>query len=154
MTEVAALDKNIQIPQGLEKTVEFLQFCKWSAQPKDVREPKEQQELALELGVDKATLSIWKQNPEFAHNIRHYVKEFIGNDFPQLMHAVKKRAMNHSTADSKLLLEWLGEIASGTQVAVQVNNITPPSPQALYEEALEVVADHYKISVAELTAKL
>lgn len=117
-------NKFIKIPDGMTKAVEFNLFCQWSALPRTVREPKEQKQLAEQLGVDEATLSIWKQHPEFAHNRSYLIKRWIGEDMPDIMHAVKKRALAHSTADAKLLLEWLDELRTGgVEVNVQNNTL-------------------------------
>lgn len=52
-----------QSPRGLRKEAERLKFVEWLALPTTQRKPKTEAELARQLGVEPATLSDWKQNP-------------------------------------------------------------------------------------------
>jgi len=132
----------IQIPDSLEKSAEFAEFCKWSAQPRDVRQPIEQKQLAKELGVDETTLVRWKELPEFAQNKKYYIREWLGDELPDVMQIVKKGALRGQDRKIELFLKWLGELSEGseTNVAVQVNTFTgsPEQNKELDEELINM----------------
>lgn len=113
--------KYIQIPNGLDKAAEFIKFCEWSAQPREVRTPVDQKQLAKELGVDVSSLSLWKRNPEFEYNRRMLIREWLGDEIPDVMHIVKVNALKGDTRHIDILLRWLDELSSGSNVNVQVN---------------------------------
>ena len=141
----------IQIPDSLEKSAEFAEFCKWSAQPRDVRQPIEQKQLAKELGVDETTLVRWKELSEFAQNKKYYIREWLGDELPDVMQIVKKGALRGQDRKIELFLKWLGELSEGMQVnvGVQVNN-TPLTDEQRAEYAYEVLARVHKKSVEQI----
>lgn len=122
MQSTSITSKLIQTPEGIHKAAEFIQFCQWSAQPKEVRQPKEQKEFKDVLKVDEATLSLWKREPEFEFNRRLFIRQWLGDDLPDVMNTVKKGALRGNPSHIDTFLRWLGELSAGTQVAVQVNN--------------------------------
>jgi hypothetical protein len=128
----------IQIPDGYEKATEFVDFCKWSAQPKDIREPQEQQELAKKLGVDKATLCRWKETDEFVSNRKEYIRKWLGDDLPDVMHVVKKWALKGSSKHIDTFLKWLGELTDSTYIDARTQTINnyqaTPEQEALLDE--------------------
>lgn len=143
--------KLIQIPDGLEKAAEFTEFCKWAAQPKDVRTPSEQKELTKVLNVDEATLSLWKRHPEFVSNRNYFIREWLGEDMPAVMDVVKKYALRGNLGHIQTMLKWLGELVDSPQVAIQNNTtINNYSKEELLEEAYRIVAEDKGITVEEL----
>lgn len=144
-------NKLIQIPDGLEKAAEFIEFCKWSAQPKDVRTPSEQKGLTETLKVDEATLSLWKRHPEFASNRNYFIREWLGDDLPAVMDVVKKYALRGNLGHIQTMLKWLGELIDSPQVAIQQNiQVNNYSREDLLAEAYKLVAEDKGISVEEL----
>lgn len=114
--------KSVQIPEGLQKAGEFLLFCQWSARPKDVRTPKDQKEFAEEFNLDEATLSLWKRTEQFEWNRRLFIRQWLGDDLPDVMNTVKKGALRGNPSHIDTFLRWLGELSVGSPVAVQINN--------------------------------
>lgn len=101
--------KELKIP-NIEYPNEFIQFCEWSSIPKTMRKPETQKALARKLGLNEQTLSNWKLLPEYNHNTRAILRVFLGNDLPELMYSVKKRALSGSDKAMDTLLKWLGEL--------------------------------------------
>lgn len=108
----------IKIPEGLNKVVEFTEFCRWCAIPKDIREPKEQKDFAKQFNVSESMLSQWKQTPEYMDNRRRYIQMWIGDDLPELMYSTKKFALRGSSKHLEIILKWLGELADGTNINI------------------------------------
>lgn len=144
-------DKLVQIPANLEKAVEFVEFCKWSAQPKDVRQPHEQKELTKVLKVDEATLSLWKRHPEFVSNRNYFIKEWLGEDMPAVMNVVKKYALRGNLGHIQTMLKWLGELVDTPVIdARSVTNNYNFSKEELLEEAYRLVAEDKGVTVEEV----
>ena len=130
----------IQIPEGIDKSAEFVEFCKWSAQPKDVRQPNEQKLLANELRVDETTLVRWKEYPEFAFNKRNYIREWLGDDLPDVMQIVKRGALRGQDRKIELFLKWLGELSEGMNVNVGIAiNQTPLTDEQRADYSIGIV---------------
>lgn len=142
----------IQIPQGLEKAAEFIEFCKWSAQPKSVRLPSEQKELAKKLDVNETHMSEWKNHPEFGQNRRYFIQQWIGDDLPEVMDVVKKYALRGNLGHIQTMLKWLGELVDTPQVAIQNNTQVNYnySQEQILEEAYRLVAEDTGKTVDEL----
>jgi hypothetical protein len=104
----------MQVPEGVVKVDEFIALARWLATPNELREPKEQGELATKLGVDEATIWRWKQTPELITNRRHFIQAWLGDDLPELMYATKKFALRGSSKHMDIILKWLGELSETT----------------------------------------
>ena len=107
-------DKEIHIPVGIDKVGEFIEFCEWRALPKSMRNPTNQTEFCKVLGVDPATLSLWKRYPEFRENLFHFTKLWLGDDVPDLMASAKKYAIRGSSKHLEIIMEWLGQMNRDT----------------------------------------
>lgn len=57
--------KKPQIPSGAPKPATKAEFLIWCATPEQVRDPKTQKEFAARHEVNEATLSKWKNDPDF-----------------------------------------------------------------------------------------
>lgn len=120
---------DIRLPVEIRKPKEFIEFCKWSAQPKSVREPSTQEEWAVANNIDRTTLPIWKQTAEFDFNRRKMIREWLGDDFPEVMNTVKKNAIRGNAKHIEIMLRWLGELSND----VLVDNSTKVVNQYVFE---------------------
>jgi len=72
-------------------------FMAWLCTPEKGRKPKTQTALAKEMGVNRKTLSTWKQNPEFIKAVNKKMftatKEFWGR-IPEYLEAIISHAID------------------------------------------------------------
>ncbi len=104
------IDNELQIPDRIQFPNEFLLFCKWQALPTASRKPRTQQALARSLNMSAQRLTEWKEYKEFNLNVRAEVKRLLGNDIPDIMDIVKKKALRGDNKSAELILKWLGDL--------------------------------------------
>jgi len=98
-------DKNEQTIQGVKKQNELYRFIDWLVLPEELREPKTQEDLSKELGVDKATLSQWKNLKGF-WEVVDSKRDLWGKDkTTEVLQAFYKKIKNNPTAPDVQL--WL-----------------------------------------------
>ena len=98
-------DKNEQTIQKVVKQNELYRFVDWLVLPEELREPKTQVDLAAELGVDKATLSEWKNLKGFWELVDSK-RDLWGKDkTTEVLQAFYKKIKNNPTAPDVQL--WL-----------------------------------------------
>lgn len=82
-------------------------FAQWLVMPDSQRSPKEQQQLAEQLGVVPSTLSEWKHLPE----IRYYMDELLGIQGRELVpKAIKKLEESLDSSNAKVAFEAARDI--------------------------------------------
>lgn len=69
--------KAVAIAAELKHPAAFLRFVAWIAIPDAYRNPKSQEELAKEVGVDPATLSDWKKRTGFWDAVHDEMRHFL-----------------------------------------------------------------------------
>jgi hypothetical protein len=85
-----------------------LQFMVWLALPKAERKPTTQQKLALEIGVDQATLSDWKRIPGFRDEVNRMAREFVKDDVPEVLGTIRRFAKQGSVPHLNMFLSMAG----------------------------------------------
>ncbi len=71
---------------------EQLRFIAWLALPKAERKPKTQRELAGVFEVAEETLSRWKDLPGFRDAVNRTAREYVKDDIPDVLAAIRKHA--------------------------------------------------------------
>ena len=97
------------------KVAEREAFKQWLALPVELREPKEQRELAEALHVDPATLSDWKLESGFMDEVVRLAKAWARQYTPDVIHALQQSAtmigMPGASSDRKLWLQYMEKFA-------------------------------------------
>ena len=85
------------------------QFIEWLSQPPALRKPRTQIELAEELGIQRETLSRWKQDPEIKNAVANNTVQLLdADDLAAIMYSMKEKAKAGNVQAAKLLLEMSG----------------------------------------------
>ena len=136
-----------QLSPGGKKDAERLQFIEWLALPSDLRSPKTQTELALQLGVDAGTLSDWKKLPGFHDEVRKRVNELVKDEHADVGHAMITSAKSGDVPAQKLSFEYIQEWSEKTRHDVTTTqpiivNLAEISPEQLRELDARIAASH------------
>ena len=86
-----------------------LKYMAWLALPKADRKPKNDTDIAKEIGVDVRTLRRWKHLPDFWENVRNEGRANLRVSIGRIYDALIKEAEEGSYQHIKLCLEMLGE---------------------------------------------
>jgi len=88
----------------------YLAYIKWAASPESIREPKTEKEFERrwKLPANTAQTS-FKTRPDFYEKKMKYFWEWVFDKFPDVIHAVYRRAIQNSTADAKIFAELVGK---------------------------------------------
>jgi hypothetical protein len=97
-------------------TAEQMRFIRWLALPKAERKPKYQRDLALEIGVVEDTLSRWKDLPGFRDAVNAQAREYVRDDIPEVLFAIRKAAKQGSVPHIQMALVMAG-MAADVQAA-------------------------------------
>lgn len=112
-------------------TPDQLKFMLWLAQPKAIRSPKLQRDLAKEIGVDQSTLSDWKNIPGFRDDVARYAKDYMRDDIPPVLDTIRKLAIKGSVAHINMFLAMTGlaeDVAAAGRGPSEVKAYTIVSP--------------------------
>ncbi len=88
------------------------QFGMWLGLPKDVREPKTQEELAKTLDTTEQTLCAWAKDPIVKAAKDGAIKLLGGNDMYEVTKSLTGKAKSGSFQHQRLYLEWQGQIGN------------------------------------------
>lgn len=99
--------KSGQLPPGIKKDAERLQFIEWLSLPSSERRPRTQADLARQLSVEPATLSDWKRDPDLWVDVRERVDERVKEHHPDVLKALVKRAKQGEVQAQKLYLQYV-----------------------------------------------
>lgn len=113
-------------------------YMVYLATPSEARDPLHETAWAHENGVNPATLWKWKQIPEFRAEVRRLITDSLGDNYHDVMFALKKKAAQGSFPHQKIYLEMLdvyrekSDITSGgkplmvTEVVIKHNESLDP----------------------------
>lgn len=114
-------------------TPDQLVFQAWLALPSAARSPKQQQQLAKQLGHDPATLSDWKRLPGFQDAVYAMALDVVKGELAPILHAHAKRA--HVDLDSA---KWVFEIVGKwTPTTRQQHGNVPGEPFQIGVKAVD-----------------
>jgi hypothetical protein len=83
-------------------------FINWLALPRELKEPKTQTEYADMIGVNKVTLSKWKQKEGFKEAVRERALTWTDDALPDVLGALIKEAVGGSAPHIKMYLDMQG----------------------------------------------
>ena len=92
-------------------------YIRWSATPKELREPKTAVEFEKVWKLPKNyTTSNFVKRPDFYEKKMKYFWDWVMDKFPDVVHAVYRRAIQNSTADARIFADL---------VAKRMENLAP-----------------------------
>lgn len=89
-------------------TLEQVRFMRWLALPKAERQPKTQAALAKEFDIVPDTLSRWKDIPGFREKVNQLAREFLKDDVPEILLAIRREAKKGSVPHINMALAMAG----------------------------------------------
>jgi len=99
-----------KIPPFIKLTREYEEFVRFCATPRVLREIKTQREFAKKFGVSEDTLTDWKKTPRFPERIRQIILEHEQEKLPDVIDALRGKAMEGDPSAVRLWLQYVGEI--------------------------------------------
>lgn len=113
------------IPEGVDKKLEFEKFVEWMGTPPDMRQPKEQKELAQQLNVAESTLSDWKKIEDFWSLVKSYQKAMFAHERTlKLLDAwYVKILANPKAQDMELWLQYYDDFSKKTDLNINTDVI-------------------------------
>lgn len=81
---------------------------RWLALPKAARSPKTQRALAQQIGVCEDTLTDWKQLPGFRDATNALAREYVKDDIPDILFAIRRDAKKGSVPHINMALAMAG----------------------------------------------
>lgn len=126
---------------------EYWKFVGWIATPTPLRNLKTQRDLAKELQVHEVTLSVWKSVEGFRDDVRRKIKEWAGDDTPNVIRGLRRKAIQDGTAaEVKLWLQWVDDWVpkEETKHSGTVETELSEESKKLISQALDYVADRNK----------
>jgi hypothetical protein len=100
----------IQSFQTKEREMAYEAYVRWSATPSDLREPKTDVDFEKVWKLPKDTVyQTFKKRPDFYEKKMKYFWDWVFDKFPDVIHAVYRRAVQNSTADAKIFAELVAK---------------------------------------------
>lgn len=104
-------------------------FINWLANPKSLREPKDQKSYCEKYNLTEETLSRWKKLPGFMEAVKAKIEEMAGDDDADIIQALKVSATIpglKGSADRRTYLQWRKWLVEKQDISLQVKR--PPKP--------------------------
>ncbi len=95
----------------VERVIDFINFAKWYATPRAIRQLKTQKEFANKIGVSEDTLTDWKRNPYFWPLFQKFISEWIKSRIPDVINGLYKKSCGKGHAKDVLAFLKLGGIS-------------------------------------------
>lgn len=93
------------------KTLEYIEFVKWSSLPSSERDPKTQGEFATKFKMTGDTLSEWKQDDNFWVDVSRVRKAYMKDDFAAVVRGLRERCIKEGRGqDVKVYAQLAGEM--------------------------------------------
>ncbi|MGW8289552.1 MAG: hypothetical protein ACWGNP_04700 [Candidatus Bathyarchaeia archaeon] len=105
-----------------ERKEAYEAFLRWSATPKELREPKTEAEFERVWKLPASTIyQSFKQREDFHRRRMGYFWNWVFDKYPDVIHAVYRRAIQNSTADAKIFSELVAKkLESQTQTKAKM----------------------------------
>lgn len=100
---------NEVMSQNVPFTANQILFIEWMATPRIDRTPPTQELFADKLGINRKTITRWKQLPGFDEVVRKRARELLSSDLPEIYGALRREAKKGSFQHIKLAFEMTGE---------------------------------------------
>lgn len=110
------LVKQTENPNSPQRTSELRKyereydlFCRWSALPKELREPKTAVEFERKYQLPKAYTTILKQREDFRNRMLTYFWEWMFDLYPEVVHSIYKRAVGKSDKAAQIFVDLMSK---------------------------------------------
>ena len=104
---------------------------------------RNQEELAIDLGVDRSTLSRWKKNRRVLILVKELMKRYFVDDLPDILNAMKVEAKAGNVQAAKLVIEYVEDYMKREN---NINNVT--------QNNVYIGKDDVKAKITELKNKV
>ena len=102
--------------EEIRKKLEFQEFVEWMGLPMNLREPRNQKELAKKIGVDDATLSDWKKIEGFWDEVRKLRRVWVQGKVSNILLGLYGKALKGDVGAAKMLMEYSNEFVEVSEV--------------------------------------
>lgn len=114
------------IPFERKRTMEkhedaFKAFCRWAAQPEELRFPKTYKDFEIKWRLPKNYTHKWKEREDFQALRLKYFWNWMFDRFPDVVYAMYKRAIRSSSADARVFAELVGKKLETDKPVAQIN---------------------------------
>lgn len=99
---------------------EQIQAAHYFALPKAYR--PNQKEMAEKLGVTPPTIWNWQHSDRVQTLTRYIMKRYFFNDLPDILEAMRVKAMQGSESAAKLVIEYIEDFMESKNSKVTINN--------------------------------
>ena len=98
----------------------YLAFCKWSATPRDLRQPKTQLSFERKWHLPANYTQHWKEREDFQARRITYFWNWMFDRFPDVVYAIYRRAKRNSSTDAKIFADLIGKRLETEQPKVEM----------------------------------
>jgi hypothetical protein len=92
------------------KLSEYYEFVRWYATPRPYRSPRTQGEFSELWKVHPATLSEWKNDPNFEEDVRRTLYEWTHNLVPEVVGAIFNTAIRGDVKAQTLFMKYFSKL--------------------------------------------
>lgn len=135
ITRVSAVERFVNVPDGIQKQAEYLEYVTFMALPEVLRQEimgiTKQKDFAESYGLREATLSDWKYGAGFWDNVAKVRQHFFRGRTANVLLALETKNLNPETVtgnDVKVLLTYTGEYKERT---VEEHTVDPELQRAI-----------------------
>lgn len=91
--------------EGNKHNSAYTAYIKWSAMPKDLRDPKTKTMFEKTWKLPKGYCYTFEKRADFYEKKMKYFWDWVMDKFPDVVHAVYRRAITNSTADARIFAD-------------------------------------------------
>jgi len=128
----------MDIPDEINKKLEYQQFIEWMGLPSPERVPGEQKELSLKIGIPEPTLSVWKKTKGFWDLVRIERKAWAKDKVSDVLMGVYRAAvLEGKAAEAKLFLKYAEEFEEKLTIEQNITRELSEEDKELIKKAIE-----------------
>ena len=121
----------MRIPDHIKKKQEYREFIEWIGLPVAEREPKEQKQFALKVGVGPQQLSGWKNEEGFWETVRIERLKWAQNKTSNVLLGLYGSALKGNPNAVKLFLEYAGEFVETLKIKTDKSELSDKDKELL-----------------------
>lgn len=88
---------------------EYDAYCKWAALPREQRSPKKIIDFERKWGLPRTTTDDFRRREDFQQKRLGYFWDWMMDQFPDVVHAIYKRAIKNSPSDARVYAELIAK---------------------------------------------
>ncbi len=145
-----SLFKHLDV-SGIEQPDKLLDFVRWYALPRQLRNPETQEKLSEKIGIHKDTFANWKRRAGFWAEVDVYTNSYFRSHAPDIYYALVQYAKK--TGDPRAV-KLYAQLFQGWSEKVRTQDETPESPldeelkaqitHAIHNIGLAVIKEKYE----------